>query len=107
MNATPRPWAYDKDTGDIEGPKRLGKIAQVLDENGDTYLTGVTPGPHKVDIAIANAALIVRAVNSYDAMREALEAVIKHWHSKPSNFERQEPEYLKLARAALALAKGE
>lgn len=50
----------------------------------------------------ANAALIVRAVNSFDAMREALGAMLS-WES-PDGIDRVSTPYLQQARAALALA---
>ena len=40
------------------------------------------------------------------AMYEALKAVLDGWHSNPRNFEKAEPQWLKLTRQALAQADG-
>ena len=54
---TPAPWLLDHDSGDISGPRqRDGKICQVLNEDGVAYL-----GRHRVDEALANAALLCQA----------------------------------------------
>lgn len=55
-----------------------------------------------IEDRVARAALIVRAVNSFDAMRTALEAMLA-WES-PDGTDRDSTPYLKQARAALALA---
>jgi hypothetical protein len=70
LKATPRPWAV----------MRADYIVPFVDRNKPLnwskqlgYATPLceTHGPNN----LANAALIVTAVNAYDAMREALEAV--------------------------------
>ena len=54
---TPAPWILDPESGDISGPRqRDGKICQVLSEDGVAYL-----GRHRVDEALANAALLCQA----------------------------------------------
>ena len=54
---TPGPWILDPENGDISGPRRRdGKICQVLNEDRAAYL-----GRHRVDEALANAALLRNA----------------------------------------------
>ncbi len=51
------PWILDPKSGDISGPRRRdGKIRQALNEDGVAYL-----GRHRVDAALANAALLCNA----------------------------------------------
>jgi hypothetical protein len=84
--ATPRPWQWDGT--DVYDEYRKEVVA-------DTW--GTIPSPQ----SIPNAKLIVRAVNSYDAMVEALEAA----ESLP--FVQDCPITIGKIRAALALARGE
>jgi len=97
--ATLRPWTHPARSvsvfGKYEGKDDLTKIC-------DTSM-------HAKDVAtaVANAALIVQAVNAHDDLYAALEAALTWWHSKPSNIEKKEPEFLAQARGALAKAKGE
>ena len=70
MNATPRPWKV--------GYRNEADNALVITEDVESIskaipICDVRPQPHYHDTQAANAALIVQAVNSYDAMREALE----------------------------------
>ena len=88
---TPTPWAivpgYDWQT--ICGPNgdRIGTVKR---------LTG-----SDAKVGMANARLIVRAVNSHEALVEALTTLINDAKNVMS------PEYLDQARAALSLARGE
>lgn len=95
MNATPRPWTARGTTiwADASHPPMGHEIiANTRTARGDK---------HDMD----NAAHIVRAVNSFDAMREALEAVDR-WDTV-SLIDEEWPEIMEQVRAALALAKGE
>lgn len=104
MNATPRPWKHsayletNKDYPDrlcghyVEGPRGEGYVA---------YMMPNTRGVEEI-----NAALIVRAVNSFDAMREALEEIIRNvepWKTADNMAGRLH----EIASNALALAKEE
>ena len=53
----------------------------------------------------ANAEFIVKACNSHDELVKALKAYVTEWHDHPRNFNRAEPESLKLARAGIAEAE--
>lgn len=55
-----------------------------------------------------NAALIVKAVNSYEAMKEALESIIAYRdHVGPIHFQLEKMDHFLIqARKALALAEG-
>ena len=106
MNATPRPWKHsaylesNKDYPDrlcghyVEGPRGEGYVA---------YMMPNTRGVEEI-----NAALIVRAVNSFDAMREALQLIVA-WNRSggASSLEEARELTYRKAQAALALAKGE
>lgn len=55
---------------------------------------------------------ICKAVNNYDKLREdnaallnALKSTLDDWHSKDSNFNKKEPKYLHLVRAAIQKAE--
>jgi hypothetical protein len=102
-SATPRPWRI---WGDLEicgdSPEDNAEIANVYQHGGI----------REIDEAIANAELIVRAVNSYDfwsELTEAAQAVIERWDAPVGNVTGQEdPEYgapMTRLRAALAKAK--
>jgi hypothetical protein len=91
--ATPRPWH--------------------IGEDGDVFVEGfciatVTGAPGRTPEGIANAALIVQAVNSFDARREALQACLAEYRkrewSDPAGASVNNP--ARLAEAALAPAKG-
>ena len=95
MNATPRPWIIGKNAADYKG--------RVTIRDAEGWEIAQIPGlpsdqPHERQDA--NAELIIRAVNSYDAMREALEAIYN-----ASGDEQHIEAYAKV-RAALALTKG-
>ena len=47
---------------------------------------------------------IVHKVNCHDDLLAACKARVAEWHANPRNFERAEPESLKLARAAIRKA---
>ncbi len=90
---TPTPWASSKQW--LYGPK--GYVLPIA----SGFLEFVTnPGGSGHDEAVANAALIVRAVNSHDALVDALEAC----HSVTKAYAGDA--LLKRIAAALALAKG-
>jgi len=89
---TPTPWATDS------------KWDQVLDgvairSGGNLIAKAMYLGG--TDQAKANAALIVRAVNAHEAMKEALKRLLF------DAFEDAHPEAVKMARAALKLAETE
>ncbi|WP_413937045.1 hypothetical protein [Nitrospira sp. BLG_1] len=63
--------------------------------------------PNARGVEEINAALIVRAVNSFDAMREALEGLLNTTELSAEELEGYTVEKLKKALAALALAKKE
>lgn len=104
MNATPRPWRYQDRYVDVViwgQTVHPGKWDEHCPEVAILHPT------HKDDMCPKyNAELIVRAVNAFDAMREALGELITAYDSKrmmpPDKF----PPLWEKARAALALAKG-
>ena len=70
--------------------------------SAQTFIADCSTGPATDDEAAANAALIVRAVNAHDAMREVLQDIVDLYldpHSLDMIEER--------ARAVLKLAEGE
>ena len=92
MSATPRPWTYDK-----RGERLLG-------ENGKSVVvwkSGIAFGLRNEETE-ANSKFIVRAVNSYDALREALEAVLAVLYDEGPNLYAKQIEQ---AEAALKLDK--
>jgi len=96
MNATPRPWHTRRTS---LRPALI--IARV-------YESGIeTEAAETVEQATANVELIIRAVNSFDAMREALEGLLNTTELNAEELEGYTVEKLKKALAALALAKGE
>jgi len=101
--ATPRPWRVvrpripvkDNDFG-IRAPDN-GLIAEVFEHGGNQY-TEISP-------AEANAALIVRAVNSHDALVAALEAVYMDICNGNMSRIKCRREHEKAVLAALLLAR--
>lgn len=91
--ATPRPWEYNATRGEIEqNEERIAKLRFTDEETID-----------------ANGRLIVRAVNSHDALVEALEAVdiklTEEWRNSGAGS--SAPVLFYKVRAALSRAKGE
>lgn len=97
--ATPRPWAWEWCGVDAI----ITKGDSVPPNIG--FLFGDTPEMHEA--AAANAALIVRAVNSHDALVAALHD-LREWVRNPGPDDGAANDAIILAAdAALALAKGE
>jgi len=77
MNATPRPWIYDYER------RTIRKIEKGTGSKDDPIQYGMTLASLQQDLrmqpkqAEVNGELIVRAVNSFDAMKEALEVAQK------------------------------
>lgn len=93
MNATPRPWTIQ----DGRAGNRIWR------------LTGMDLFPVCAGDNLADAVLIHRAVNSFDAMQQALEAVAHEWERTEcplSQLGPQAPQWIRAVKAALALAKG-
>jgi len=106
MNATPRPWIYDYES------RTIRKIEKGTGSKADPIQYGMTLASLQQDFrmqpkqAEVNGEFIVRAVNSYDAMREALEEIIRNvepWKTADNMAGRLH----EIASNALALAKGE
>lgn len=90
-DATKRPWKLDELPSPVYGSNGSLVATGIRISNVATcYGTTYTPNA-------ANAELIVRAVNSYDAMRVALEAIARMAKSDYSFSEMQD-----IAKAALA-----
>jgi len=107
MNATPRPWTVRKnDVGRcVIEHQPVGGLVSHLAVLKDAWLCEESGGT--VD---ANAQLIVRAVNSFDAMLDALEAVAEEWERLECPLDHlgpQAPDWIRRVKTALALAKGE
>ena len=95
--ATPRPWAVD-----------LARTSAIFGNGTFTASTNITGW----DVDTYNAELIVRAVNSYDAMVEALEALITSHVDLVSSgdcgcWDVETEDAMIQARTALKLARGE
>ena len=77
MDTTPsaRPWAVERDGQDhiLIGAPKPNDDARYL------WVAEITPNGDGIDAA--NAALIVRAVNSHDALRDALEHAVVILHN--------------------------
>ena len=80
-NPTPRPWIAPN-------------LSTIYSREGAVVATGIAP---------ADVAMIVRAVNSFDAMREALRVIVREFDAGRTPLARD----VTAARAALALADGE
>lgn len=109
--ATPRPW-------EALSPDETDMFVPIIGSNLGGLVGGAMLWPTEVDAsdfdrAKANAALIVRAVNSFEAMREALARLLAyaeemHRAANPEwSGEVFEDSDFGLARRALALANGE
>ena len=110
MNATPRPWIYDYER------RTIRKIEKGTGSKDDPIQYGMTLASLQQDLrmqpkqAEVNGEFIVRAVNSFDAMQQALEAVAHEWERTEcplSQLGPQAPQWIRAVKAALALAKGE
>ena len=106
--ATPRPWQIAQ-YGNEEPASLIGIV------KGDTTIALLGNSDHKQGNIAANAALIIRAVNSYDKLVEACEADLRLMGNLLEDLERiAGPAVIsgimgrmRLTRATLALAKGE
>jgi len=95
MNAIPRPWDFEGMTIIEKATrKRLMVLSNALGSDGVMEHEG-------------NCEILLNAVNSFDAMREALEGLLNTTELHAEELEGYTIEMLSLAKAALALAKGE
>lgn len=102
---TPTPWGIERtrNTNWIGTLREDGKVDEIVCQTDRCELR-----PESLAVNDANARLIVRAVNSHDAMRRALE-FIAAWEPSAG---REEPggmsiiDAIDTARSALALAEG-
>lgn len=90
----PIPWMVDGITV-ASGAQSVCYMGEPAQWSGDT--------PRMLDNCDANAALIVRAVNSHEALIEALREIARHPHSGIANAGYQTPR--EIALAALQQAK--
>ena len=90
--ATARPWAADPD--DRDGMEWNVHIVDASEP--DNRIAFMSNGPRSV----ANAALIVRAVNSYDAMREALQMAADYISKVSDRFDGNDTEGFHAAEVA-------
>ena len=93
---TPCPWAVSKHATPDYAPQ-YGVYA------GDG--SGADLAIVRGENAEADAELIVCAVNCHTDLLAASEAALTDWHSHPRNFERKEPPYLAMLRAAIRKAR--
>lgn len=101
--ATPRPWKINENCLDAkeEGYIRIGT-------DKDKWLCetkGTHVGSKVLGEALANASLIVRAVNAHDALVEACKTALDVLEND-CTIDGQETERCKLLQHALALAEG-
>ena len=95
MNATPRPWDFEGMTIIEKATrKRLMVLSNALGSDGVMEHEG-------------NCEILLNAVNSYDAMKEALEQAIARIEVANQEGNPIMSAWLPDAKAALALAKGE
>ena len=95
--ATPRPWINDN-----------GLVCGVDDKGAPSFdIFDASGWPGGGNEAQANAELICRAVNSYDAMREALGKLVAVWEGPRDRAAIAFAQAITEARAALKLADGE
>lgn len=94
--------------------KHLGRQVYIETEDQNALTTFIADlrmpectSEEERETALANAELIVRAVNSFDAMREALEGLLNTTELNAEELEGYTVEKLKKAQAALALASEE
>jgi hypothetical protein len=109
---TPTPWYYDAETKTIRAKSReaFDKSTQMGDYRGCIVADlseAIGEREHAIPEAEANAAFIVRAVNSHDALLEVLDAALTWWHSDVRRIQVKEPAWLESARAAIRKAKRE
>ena len=100
MNHTPTPWTH-------QTPKFGESITIITDmctPLGHIYVKDTSKRAYEE--ANANAAFIVQAVNSYQAMREALQKLLTTTELNLDELEQETQEALAQAKAALALADG-
>ena len=97
---TPTPWAIEP----VSGSGSVGSVAvKVIGEAGSHQglICDVSSWWYSTKTAKANARLIVRAVNSFDALANAL----RHLCAVYESFIGCDPFFVSKARAALALAE--
>ena len=94
---TPTPWAIKR----TEDWATLS--VSIVDSDGQEVAT-ITPRGSTPDEMEANAAFIVTACNSHDALVEALEMLLADLNSMPQCYIQEDHE--NFARAALTLATG-
>lgn len=117
-NATARPWVLSEEKKQREQWATGGIALKAYKREYDDYCAfAILRGGLDIKDDLANAALIVRAVNSHDALVEALEALMA-WHDHPaltglpdgSPVAPNAPSFddtVNMCHAALKLAKGE
>lgn len=111
MNHTPTPWRHQKGNTYFQKLGQLittelvysqeGKwIAATIQQNGENYETS--------DNFRQDAELIVKAVNSYQAMKEALEKLVRYWGKTGPEYAQYDKleDYIQMAKRALTLANG-
>lgn len=81
----------------------LGVIAENITSHGNFYIATIIEPAKKEDKA--NAALIVRAVNSLDSSIAAMEAALKRLQLE-ANYETRFSQTMDTLRAAITLARG-
>lgn len=110
---TPLPWKIgsSNEVMDFGGGEAFSEWLNIVGADGQTVceLPGHSQfarGSEANKRDDANAALIIGAVNSHDALRAACQLVIDEWHANTEHFlTRTEPPSVKAARAALTKAK--
>ena len=98
-NTTPRPWRFDT----IKRAVTMGSTRDRMVRTVDGEIVASLDGD--IATAQANAALIVRAVNSHDALRDALAEMLADAETMREPYRNEA--ICERARAALALAEDE
>ena len=104
QNATPRPWKivqsepYQKWENDIYPRIQIGEADKFSNER---TVCDVWMNKNSNEEGLANAELIVRAVNNHEALLEACKTVVNIWNNERSNI----PEGIEILNKAINKAE--
>ena len=102
MEATPRPWGSFSGVRERTGIEVVFVQQEGVEGEFDGIIAEMPPASFPFDVHVANARLIVEAVNKYDAYRELVEAA-EAVHDAIKTYSLDAP---RLARLRAALGAG-
>ena len=91
---------------ETRNPRPWHKTDRIIVDATGAPVTGLVPSRMQQEVE----PMILRAVNGYDAMLDALEAVAEEWERLECPLDHlgpQAPDWIRRVKTALALAKGE